>query len=368
MQISSTRQELMNALAAVQGIAQTSLSNPIIENVLVQAEKDRIAFTATNLSLSVQASCEGKVKTSGEITIPAKYAYNIMREMPEGDIEISLKNEKIKMTSGSAEVSLNSQPADQFPGIIFDLEGVSMKFPVTEFKTTINRTYFAATAEKSRFELDGVKLDFTEEGLFWISTDGKRLSSVTASVEGIGVNELTALIPAKAMAELNRIIPGEGDVTITVGENKIAFVCTDLKVVSSLLVDNFPPYKQIIPKDYRQRVTLDKNVLAQAVRRASILSHEKTNLVKLIFKPGELTISGERFQVGDTFSTIPMEYKGEDFEAGYKSEFLLEILRVIDTDKITMEWMQPSSPVVIRPYEDETFLHVIMPIKLADAE
>jgi DNA polymerase-3 subunit beta len=272
------------------------------------------------------------------------------------------------MTCSSAEVSLNSQPADQFPGIIFDLEGVSMKFPVSEFRTTINRTYFAATAEKSRFELDGVKLDFTEEGLFWISTDGKRLSSVSASVEGIEVSELSALIPAKAMVELSRIMPNEGDVTITIGENKIAFICPNLKVVSSLLVDNFPPYKQIIPKDYRQRVAIERDVLAQAVRRASILSHEKTNLVKLSFKPGELIVSGERYQVGDAFSTIPMEYKGEDFEAGYKSEFLLDILRVIDTEKITMEWMQPSSPVVIRPYEDETFLHVIMPIKLSDVD
>ncbi len=251
---------------------------------------------------------------------------------------------------------------NSFPPFMEVEEGIDLTVDTADLKKAIRWTIFATTSEKSRFELDGLKWVLEKEGAKVIATDGRRLSCVGRDWKSSG--EISCLIPTKTMHEAMNSLPDEGEVAIRVGERKMMMSCGDICMSSNLLVDNFPPYDRIIPKESLIQAVIPREELYAAVKRASNLASLETNMLTLELKKDALGIVGERQEVGGLGKDeVGIEYSGDDLKVFYNHRFLTDVLKVLDSEKIVLELWDATRPGVIKPVGDEDYLYVIMPMR-----
>jgi DNA polymerase-3 subunit beta len=196
-----------------------------------------------------------------------------------------------------------------------------------------------------------------------VATDGRRLALVDLELEFPRSQELDIIVPTKAVTELQRLVREEGDVKITIGENQIAFELNRTLLVSKLIEGNYPNYRQVIPPEAKERITLERETFLTAVRRVSLLASEKSNSVKLIFSKSNIDIIANTPEVGEAKESLPVMYKGRDFSIAFNPEFLMAPLRNLSADEIYLDLIDEMSPGVIKIAGP--FLYVLMPMRLS---
>lgn len=363
MQFSVDRSAFAQGVETVQNVAETSLANPMIENILLEARDGRLTFTGTNLSVSVRCSFPADVKKPGEAAVPARFLANVTRELPAGVVDGKITGQKLTLTCAKAVLNIGALTADDFPSFSAEVEGEELTLPTEFVKQSLRRTLFATSSEEKRYELDGVKLEVTSSECRFVATDGRRMSLIKREME-LPVESASALVPSKTLQEVNRIFPDESEVKIAIGERKIVLSSGDVTVASTLLNDNFPPYQQILPKEAKLFLVLPRRPFLESVRRVAVLSNEKTSLIRMSVDGEKMVLHGERQQVGDATDEIEIKYKGDSFEVGYQSHFLTDMLKVLETDEIQMELVDANTAAIFRPLNDKEFLHLVMPMRL----
>lgn len=363
MQFSVDRSAFGRGVEVVQNVAETSLANPMIENVLVSASEGRVIFTGTNLSVSVQCTVPADVKVEGLVCVQAKVLANIARELPSGVVDVKVEGSRITVICGKAVLNLSCLPADDYPSFSPVVEGEQVRFPADFLKKMLRRTLFATSSEEKRYELDGVKFELTASEARFVATDGRRMSLMRRAVE-LGIERASVLVPTRALTEVARAFPDEGDIEMTLGERKIMFRGGDTTITSTLLNDNFPPYELILPKEPKIVFSIPRRPWLEAVRRVAVLSNEKTSLIEMWISEGTMVLKGQRQQVGDAMDEVEVGYHGEPFEVGYQAHFLNDMLKVMESEEIQIELVNPTVAGIFRPVGEPEFLHLIMPIKI----
>jgi len=306
------------------------------------------------------------VLEGGKIAVPMKELAQIAKELPSAEIEMECKDNVVKISCGPAVLRLRGIEAEEFPSISFLEEGSEFNVAVSDFASMVDKTIFATSIDKARYILEGIKVDIDGSRLKFVATDGKRLSLVERAIESELGSPVSVLVPARAMGEVRRIVQGEGNIRVKVGEKKIEFHGEDFLVSSNLLVDNFPPFRQLIPSEFNISFQASAAEVFQSVRRASILVDDRTRMILFNISPEGIRISGESQAHGEAVTLIDVDYDGEPFRTGFRCEYLLDVLKVIEGDKIRGELKSPSSPTVVRDSKDPGFLHVLMPIKIEE--
>ncbi|MEW6234555.1 MAG: DNA polymerase III subunit beta [Candidatus Omnitrophota bacterium] len=364
MKFKSASQTWSRGINAVQGAVGSPISNPIVENIHVSCEGEKVRFMATNLNLSILCEGEAEVEEAGEIVLPAKILGNIGRDLPQGDVFCETKEETVKIRCGSFLARFKGNPGELFPPFCKLEEGRYIKISSKTLKDTIRKTYITTTTDKARFELDGVKFDLKGKVLNCVSTDGRRLSRYQIVDEALQEEDFSSFLPAKTLFEVQKTLPDEGDVEIIFQEKRVQFSCGDAKIVSNLIVENFPPYEKIIPPPGNIKITFDKEKLLGAVKRASILSSQETNLIIVQIKSKEMRVFAEREEIGGEGSeTISLEYEGEELKIRYNHKFLEDFLKIADEETVELEINDPRKPGIWRGVGNEKFLYVLMPLK-----
>lgn len=352
---------------AVQNAVGSPISNPIVENILLECKESQAIFTATNLNLVIRCECPVEVAEEGKVALPTKVISNVVHDLPNGDVTFDCRENRVEIVCGRFNAKLMGCPAEQFPPFVGIDEGVELTVPADDFKTVIRRTIFCTTAEKSRFELDGLKWVGGPDGVKVIGTDGRRLACIERDWKASG--EISSLVPSKTLHEALSSLPDVGEVALRISERKVMISCADICMSSNLLVDNFPPYERIIPKESLQSATIERESLLGAVRRAANLANLETNMLTLQLKENSIAVVGERQEVGGLgMDEIEAKYEGQEISVYYNHRFLSDVLRVLESDEILFEFWDATRPGVIRPMGEEGYVYVIMPMRPPEKE
>jgi len=352
MRLTIDKPGLAKALAHVASVVERRNTIPILSNVLVAAARNELKLTATDLDMELVETVPVRTKGEGATTVPAHMFYDIVRKLPEGaDIELARDGEqgRLAITSGPAQFSLQTLPADDFPALSVDDLGHSFSLPASDLKRLIDKTRFAISTEETRYYLNGIYLHAAQSGgkavLRAVATDGHRL--------------------AQTVVELAKLVEdGEGEVRVELSPSKIRVSAARVVLTSKLIDGTFPDYERVIPQANDKKMEVDNAAFAQAVDRVSTLSSDKGRAVKLTITDGKLTLSVNNPDSGSATEELPVEYDFDPLEIGFNARYLLDISQQLESGTAEFRLADPGSPTMVRDGKDASALYVLMPMRV----
>jgi DNA polymerase-3 subunit beta len=367
MKLTIAKEQLINGLQAVQNIVGSRTTLPILSNVLLRAEENRLEFTATDLDVSVSCSVEANVAKTGAATVPVKRFFGIVRELPATEIEIEVSDKNVcSIRAGSSYYKINGLAAEEFPPLPQFKENKRLALPQEKVKGMLRKTAFAISTDETRYVLNGIFLSIKADKVTMVATDGRRLA--LAEEELTSENQGEFIIPTKAINELTRLLQPSGEIEIKFTDNQVAFTMKDDKgfsvlLISKLVEGNYPNYKQVIPAETKERVPLAREELLQALRRAELMTSDKANSVKLAFTKNNLAITSNSPDVGEGRESLAINYKGKDISIAFNPSYLMDPLKALEGEEVFMELIDELSPGVVKT--NGPFLYVLMPMRMS---
>jgi len=369
MNLSIAKEQILNGLQAVQNVVSTRTTLPILSNVLISAEGDRIKLTATDLDVTVTCSVEAKVKKGGSSTVPVKKLFGIVRELGANEMDVEVDEKNIfSVRCGASFYKIHGLAADEFPPAPSFKEEKRVLLPQATVKTMLRKTSFAISTDESRYVLNGIFLSLKDHKLTMVATDGRRLAMVDEETDVPEKAQGEFIVPAKAVNELNRLFQESGDVELKYGDNQAAFALTgekgfDVLVITKLIEGNYPNYRQVIPGETRERVALPREEFLHALRRAEIMTSDKANSVKLSFGKNNLAITANAPEIGEARESLAINYKGKELAIAFNPRYLIDPLNALTEDEVFLELIDELSPGVLKI--NSPFLYVVMPMRLS---
>lgn len=365
MNVKCPKTKLLRGIHTVQNVVAGRTTLPVLSNILLEADKKGLRLAATDLNITMLASVECEVSAAGAAAVHAKRIGDIVRELPDGDVEMEVdKDWSVTISSSTSVFKLRGIPKDDFPAVAQPAGGAQIELPSSMLSEMIRKTVFAASHDESRHVLNGLYVKVGDGMITMVATDGRRLTlySRPAEVEG-EVREM--IIPAKAILELSRVLSDEGTVGLSLMDNQVGFTIDGVYMSCRLIEGTFPNYEQVLPKSNDKVVTLDKAELAQAVRRMSLVTDEKSNSVKFEVSPKQMILTAGAADVGEGREQIGLAYDGDPVTIAFNPTFLLDFLKNEEADEVTMELGDSVSPGLFRPAEGGAgeYMYVVMPIK-----
>ena len=363
MKFTLSRDKLLEGLQQVQNVVSTRTTLPILSNLLIKAQKTGLTMTATDLDVGVQGFIEAEVEQVGGSTLPARRFFSIIRELPANDVRIEIDSKNIaSIRSGQYVSKIVGLPEDEFPPLPKFDESRLFTLKQADLKDGLKRTAYAISTDETRYVLNGVLFAFKDNKLTLVATDGRRLALMDIDAEITAEQEVSLIVPAKAVNELQRLLKDEGEVTIKIGQNQIAFELNSALLISKLIEGNYPNYRQVIPAETKERVTLERESFHNAVRRVALLTSEKSNSIKLVLTKNNLDIVANSPEIGEAKETIAVKYSGKEFTIAFNPELLMAPLRNLADDEIYLDLIDEMSPGLIRT--KGPFLYVLMPMRI----
>jgi DNA polymerase-3 subunit beta len=369
MKLTIGKDQIINGLQAVQNVVSTRTTLPILSNVLLRAEGSRLELTATDLDVSIVCAVEANVARPGATTLPVKRFFGIVRELAAPSVELEVdEKQACVITAGPSYYKINGLAAEEFPPLPRFAERKRVLMPQEKLKSMLRKTSFAISTDETRFVLNGIFFSLRDHKVTMVATDGRRLALVDEEVDIPAESDGEFIIPTKAINELNRLLVTNGQVEIRFTDNQAAFALQDEKgfavlIVSKLIEGNYPNYRQVIPTETKERVTLGREELLHALRRAEIMTSEKSNSVKLSFTENNLTITANTPEVGEARESIAVNYKGPNLAIAFNPTYLMDPLKALDNDEVYLELIDELSPGVLKI--NGPFLYVLMPMRMS---
>jgi len=261
MKFSVTKEKLLEGLQQVQNVVSTRTTLPILSNVLLQADKDEIHLTTTDLDVGVRGSCEAHVDKTGATTLPARRLFNIVRELPSSEIQVDVDGKNAaSIRSGQSFFKILGLPEDEFPPLPKFEDAKVVTIRQKDLRDGLRKTSYAISTDETRYVLNGVLFSFKDNKLTLVATDGRRLAMAEIELEFPRSHETDLIIPTKAVTESQRLLTDDGDVKVSMGSGQIAFDLNKTLLVSKLIEGNYPNYKQVIPGEAKERIKLEREI------------------------------------------------------------------------------------------------------------
>lgn len=364
MKFSVSKEKLLAGLQTVQNVVSTRTTLPILSNVLLQATEGQLRLTTTDLDVGVSGGVSAQIEKPGATTLPARRLATIVRELPAAEIQVEVDSKNVaSIRCGQSFFKILGLPEEEFPPLPkFD---DTRTFTISQqlLRDALKKTSYAISTDETRYVLNGILFSFKENKLTLVATDGRRLGLVDLEVEFPRSQEVEIIVPTKAVTELGRLLGDEGDVRLSVGENQVAFQIGETLLASKLIEGNYPNYRQVIPGEAKERITLERELFLNAVHRVSLLSSEKSNSVKLVFSKNNIEIAANTPDVGEARESLAVAYKGREFSIAFNPEFLMAPLRALSNDEVYLDLIDEMSPGVIKI--QSPFLYVLMPMRIS---
>lgn len=374
MRVTVARDELLTALHRVQGVVERRNTMPSLANVLLEAKPEGLDILATDLELGMRGLYKAKVDEPGSVTFSARKLYEILKEIKEPDIAMTVTdNCVVTITAGRSQFKVVGLPSKDFPPLpAIEREGL-IPLPGAGLLQLIRKTLFAVGDNDTRYVLNGVLITLMKSGgkslIRLVGTDGHRLAvadqELALEKKKAPSEEVKVIVPKKAASEIRRLLEEDGDEPmIGFTKNMLIFRKSGLVLTSRLMEGNYPNYQQVIPTAGNKKITVNRDELEGALRRVSVLSKDKTYAVKLTFAEKAITLFASHPDMGEAVEDIPASFNGEEFSTGFNARYLLEALGVIDSDTVVLHMETPLSPCLIREQDNPLFQTVVMPVKV----
>ncbi len=369
MNLTISKEQIINGLQAVQNVVSTRTTLPILSNVLMRAEGDRLEFTATDLDVTITCAVEAKVKKGGASTVPVKKLFGIVRELANADIDLQVDEKNVcSVQSGASFYKINGLSADEFPPPPKFGDDKKVTLPQETVRGMLKKTSFAISSDESRYVLNGIFISLKDHKMTMVATDGRRLALADEEVDISEKSQGEFIVPSKAVTELNRLLQDKGEIEMRYADNQAAFALKDEKggailLISKLIEGNYPNYRQVIPAETKERVALVREEFLHALRRAEIMTSEKSNSVKLNFGKNRLEITANSPEVGEAKETLAVNYKGPEMAIAFNPKYMIDPLNALANDEVFLELIDELSPGVLKI--NGPFLYVVMPMRLS---
>lgn len=385
MKISCTQENLNHGLNIVSHIASKNTSLPILNNVLVKAEKGVLSLITTNLEIGIKCQVRGKIETDGNYTVNSKLLTDYVNLLNNQKIELELKNDNLEITTEQQVTKIKGNSADEFPLIPQIDRKKPYQCKIDDLIKAFSQVLFAVSVSETRPEISGVYLNFSENNLTMATTDSYRLAEKQIKLREKVAAEKEVIIPAKTAQELMRIMAAsdsgdiedgkeaQGLVEIYFEDNQVLFVFDNVEIVSRIIEGQYPNYKQIIPANFKTKGVVNISDFIKAVKTAALFSRTGIFDINLEFKAGKLVVSSTNNQLGENKSKLDGNISGDDNKVVINYRYLLDGLQNIDSSDVIFEMIDPANPCILRPAESlndkkeaiagQDYLYIIMPIK-----
>ncbi len=375
MKVIVKREDLAQGLRAVARAISSRTTLPVLSNVLVATDENRLRLSATDLELAITAWVPAQVEEEGATTVPARTFSDLVGILSADVLRLSYDDDRrtLHVHGGSSETDIRCIEADEFPPLPAPELDEGVVVSVGDFREMVQQVGFAASSDDARPVLTGVFLQVEGGTLTAAASDGYRLSVRKLSVQNGGGADLSLIVPARALNEVARAARDDEEAVVMVappGRGQVVFrVGSDVEVVSQLIEGEYPPYEQIIPQRYTTRTVVSTAAFVKACKQAEIFAREGTQSTRLAITPGgevpgELRISATSESTGSSESTLTATVEGEPITIAFNVRFLREALEAIRTPEVALETTAPASPGVLKPVGASDFIHIIMPMHL----
>lgn len=366
MQFSIQREALLKPLQQVVGVVERRQTLPVLANLLVKVGAAQVSFTGTDLEVEMAATASGDKLVLGEITIPARKFFDIVKALPDGArIDVKLNGDRVSVSAGRSRFTLTTLPASEFPTIdnIELLEKVSL--PERILRDLMERTAFAMANQDVRYYLNGMLLDLQEHSLRCVATDGHRLAMKETVLQSSVSSRRQIIIPRKGVNELIGLLEGgDGLVELEFGRNHLRVRRGDVVFTSKLIDGRFPDYEAVIPLGADKTATLDREVFRGALQRAAILSNEKYRGVRLELSPGRLRLVAHNPEQEEAVEELEADTHVSELAVGFNVGYLLDALAALQGDKARLSLRDAQSSCLLQESETDHARHVVMPLRL----
>jgi DNA polymerase-3 subunit beta len=367
MKFSISRDALLKPLNLVAGVVERRQTLPILANVLMVLDGERLSLTGTDLEVElvgrVQLAASGD---SGEVTVPARKLVDICKSLPEGsDIDFSVQDSKVTVKSGRSRFTLSTLPAREFPNVEDSMGTHQFTLKQGELKRLIDRTGFAMAQQDVRYYLNGMLWELSGKQLRVVATDGHRLALCTLPHK-VDVNgDTQVILPRKGVLELSRLLLEEdAEIAVVIGSNHIRATTNDFTFTSKLVDGKFPDYQRVLPRSPDKSVFGSRLELRQAFTRTAILSNEKYRGVRLKLTDNSLDIVANNPEQEEAEETVPVEYRGDSLEIGFNVSYLLDVLGVLSGERVKLSLSDPNSSALLEESDEGDSIYVVMPMRL----
>jgi len=383
MRLSLNRNELWQGIDTVLDAVPSKPALPVLANILLVAENNTLELSATDLDLSIRTEVPATVEQKGRITVPARTFAEIAREWPEAELSLVVEEDHLRLSgnlgdaeSGEGSYSLSGMTAEEFPNMPTSLEGISVSLGDSEELSAkllldmINKTSFAVSKDDTRPVLNGVLWHIDSEGMEMVATDGSRLACYRRSL-GVLVRsdqEAGVIVPPQALVQVGRLLSGhDGAVEVTLGETQLLLSTGTTHLLSRLIEGPYVEYAQVIPKENDKNLRVEVDRLLPTVRRVSILSSSYTRQIRLKLDNSSIELSAASPEIGgEAHEQIPASFDGEKMEIGYNAQYLMEILRKMDTQTVRFELNNNMTAALLKPdqaEEGKDYFCLLMPLR-----
>jgi DNA polymerase III subunit beta len=389
MELVVRKTDLLRELQLFQGIVERKNTIPILANVLIEADGDKVRLLATDLEVGLRSTCAAAVTKGGSLTLPAKKLYEIIKALPETDIRIEEDKNGVKVAADRFDSRMQTLPREDFPTLPDGTGVYSASLPRDVLKHMVSKTQFAITGEDTRYFLNGALFILRPDSMSLVSTDGHRLALITVPREKAGGkakdqasgakakdpdkdkgkpdDEVRVILPRKTLMELGRLLAeGEGDIQYERGENHLFFEIGGRLLISRMIDGQFPAFERVIPKGNDKRIDFDRDRLTSAVKRVALLSNERSRAVKFQIDQGKVEIASSSPEFGEAKEALMVEYTGTPVTICFNAQYVLDFLSVVETDSVGLEFKDEMSQAVMKPIgaDGYDYTYVIMPMRV----
>ena len=366
MKIKINQNELYKAINIVQKAVSSRTTLPILSGILIEATNNKLILTATDLDLGIKTYSDCEVIEEGSIVVHARLLGDFVRKLPSNttvNIEIT-NNNSIEIKCLNSEFNILGNSSSEYPDNTFDNEGKSFDIKSESLKNLIKYTYFAAAQDNIKPIFTGCLIEVKNNICSFVALDGFRMAIKKEKIDYSG--EVSVVVPSKTLLEILRILEeNKGNTTITLSDSHISFKIENTTIISNLLEGKFIDYEGILKDNYATVAKVDNFTFKNSIERASLLAREdKNNLIILDINNENMQINSAS-EYGNAEENIPVEKQGEDIKIGFNSKYVLDVLKVIDNQFITMNLIGKNNPCFIKEQDNENYIYMILPVRIS---
>lgn len=366
MKFSTEKEDILQELQLLQGIVEKRSTMPILGNILISTTENEVELIGTDLEVGLKTHFKAEVEEPGSLTVSGKKLYEIVRALAGGHKVNFQEGDDLVMEikSGASQFKVLCLPKEDYPQIPLPKFEKNIVLPLDKIREMIDRVYFAITQEQ-RYYLNGALMILKDKSIELVSTDGHRLAYTSLALDGLSLEgEIRGIVSKKTLGEMRKF--EDEKLEFDLDENNLFFRVGDRTLISRVIEGKFPNYEAVIPKDNPFALSFSREEITDAIRRVSLLSTERSKGIKFSVEKNQISLFSSNPEIGEARDKVDVDYDGEEFEIGFNSQYLLDFLTSVKTEKIVFEMKDENSAVLMRPEVEEEVkdIYVIMPMKI----
>jgi len=363
MKFKTEKETLLTAIQIVQNVISPKTALPILSNILIETQQNKIRLTATDLDIGITCVIPVSIQETGAITIPAKRFNDIVRELPVNEVVVTTKkNNQVSIETDLCLFKIMGLAPEEFPKLPEFKDKETIKIDQATLKQMLTLTSFAVSSDESRYILSGILFKIQKNTITLVATDGKRLAVATQKPKQDIEKEVQIIVPLKTIQELSRNLQEEGDVSVVFGGNQVMFDLGSTAIISRLIEGEFPDYRQVVPPQADNKMKVGRGEFLLAVKRAALLATPDYQAVKMELFKNKLVVSKSTPDVGESREELAVEYQGKELAIGFNPAYLIDVLKNLQEEVVELELTDSEKPGVIRT---NGYVYIVLPMRLS---